>query len=135
METIISFLKRRWWSFVPLMVCIGVWLSIWMVFGVDYQEDNLLFDLADLTLLSIPGSFSLLFVRKSTVVKWSIFAVVYFLLSFFILNQSDPSSRMFGSERAWNSFSLGILFSIITIFWSIIHTLILRHRDKKNMGK
>ena len=87
--------------------------------------------LADLASLAIPGSLVLLFVRKKVVLVWTIFAIVYLFISLAFLYTCDTSSGMFGSQRGDWSFILGIALSVITAFWAITHTLILRHKEKK----
>lgn len=41
MEKIFSFFKRRWWSFIPLIVCVCVFFFFWKL-NVYEHEDNLL---------------------------------------------------------------------------------------------
>lgn len=123
-------MKRRWWNFVPLVVCVGIFLVPRLL--LEYHEDNLIFDFADLGLYILPGSFSLLFARRGTVQVWLPFWVLFMFFTLSFLQGQASGSLMFGSPRGWLGLYLGLAFSLITVLWVIIHTLIIRHNEKKN---
>ena len=129
METIISFFKRRWWSFIPLLMCVFLFFLSWE-FGENQSKDNLLQTIGGLAFFSFPGTLPLLFVRRRLFNMWSIFAVFYLVFGTIFLSTADSNSWLL-SERAGYTIYLGIGFFIVTFLWSIIHTLILRHLEKK----
>ena len=134
MENIISFFKRRWWNFVPLVVCLVVGFLVTQRIPVPIPKNDLIRILIGMIFFSIPGSIALLFVRKQTIQIWAIFALCYFIVAIVeIASRDNSNSGWWGwSEQSVHLIDWGIAFSLITILWSIIHTLILRHKEKKN---
>lgn len=131
METIISFFKRRWWSFAPLLLCVCVFLiSWWLRFSPNFHEDSISVSIGGFALLLIPGTVALLFTRKEVIKAWSLFAVLYFIITLVFLSTQNAYGWI--SPRGMYGVWLSASLSVITIFWSIIHTLILRRQDKKN---
>ena len=87
-----------------------------------------------LLLMSTPATIFLFFVRKQVIKAWSIFALLYMFFGvFFILKQDDYSGGLpVGiSDQSYYAISLAMGFTAVTLFWAIIHTLILRHKEKK----
>lgn len=131
METIISFFKRRWWSFAPLLLGVCVFLiSWWLRFSPNFHEDSISVSIGGFALLLIPGTVALLFTRKEVIKAWSLFAVLYFIITLIFLSTQNAYGWI--SPRGMYGVWLSASLSAITIFWSIIHTLILRRQDKKN---
>ena len=128
METIISFFRRRWWSFVPLIIFSGIWF---MFQSFPHKQDSILTTFAVLSLLAIPGSLSLLFVRKQTIKAWILLLAMFALFTVPFLQAQAPIGQMFGSSRGLWALFLGLAFSLITVLWAVIHTLILRYNEKK----
>ena len=99
---------------------------------IEYRESLLIFNVSDLALFCIPGAFSLLFVRKQVLFWWSFSLILFFVVASDTISQANSYAGWWGaSQRDYATLSLGIFFSIFTILWAIIHTLILRHKEKK----
>ncbi len=104
--------------------------------GEENCRDLLIQPLLGITLFFVPGAFSLLFVRKEVIKKWFFFALPYVVGSIlFLSNQEDGAGYFIISPRGAYVIFLGSIFSGITILWAIIHSLIIRHFEKKNLKK
>ena len=131
MEKILSFFKRRWWSFVPLLVCVCIFFLFWKFNEYD-NGDNLLQIIGGFILFSFPSTIPILFVRRQLFNLWSFVVIPLFVVSAVFLSTIDNSPTWFGpTSRGLDIIVFGFSFSVITLLWSIIHTLILRHREKK----
>ena len=136
METIISFFKRRWWSFVPLLVCLCVLSIIVLIWHLQqYPDGNApVYTLGLLVLFSLPATIPLLFVRRRLFNLWYPVALAYLVLgTIFLLGQNSTSGGLpiSISEQFVYAVDLAIAFFVVTFLWSIIHTIILRYNEKK----
>ncbi len=144
MPKIIKFFKQRWLTFLPITLSLSVlffgFLSLplfqEMHCGEENCKDLLIKPLLGITLFFLPGAFSLLFVRKEVIMKWFFFALPYVVGSIlFLANQEDGAGYFIISPRGAYVILLGSIFSGITILWAIIHSLIIRHFEKKKLKK
>ena len=141
METIISFFKRRWWSFAPLLVCLCVWFLSYYTktpkgsyqgwIGANGQNDIVNDPIILFLFFFTPSTFALFFVRKQVVQAWSLFALVYVFAGVMYVIKQNVHIGVFGSSTSFFPLFAGFFLSAITIFWAIIHTLIIRRREKK----
>ena len=76
-----------------------------------------------------PSTIALLFVRRQVIKAWSIFTLLYVFAGVLFLANQEVEGWI--SPRGLYAIFFGVALSIITILWSIIHTLILRHNEKK----
>lgn len=80
----------------------------------------------------IASAVIMLFARFETLKRWSIFAVVYLVVTTIALAFSPVSSGGIGfQERLTVAHLFGILFLIITASWVVIHSIVLRRRERK----
>ena len=80
----------------------------------------------------IASAVVILFARLETLKRWNIFAVAYLVATTIVLAFTPISSGGFGfQERLTVAQIFGLLFLIITILWVVIHTVILRRKEKK----
>ena len=135
------FSKKNLWNISPLLVAGLFWVIGYMF---SYYEP-----LADLLCDRFNGScrysvgfpllvFSqwflgvgivLLFARTEILKRWGIFAILFVLLAVIGLANTSPTQFLY--DRVGMSNIFGALFLAITIFWVVIHTSILRRKEKK----
>lgn len=73
----------------------------------------------------------MLFARWETLKRWSIFAVVYLAATTVALAFTSVLAGGIGfQERLTVAHLFGIVFLIITVLWVVIHTIILRRRER-----
>lgn len=132
-------LNQKRIQLLPLLVVI-VCIGIWYVIDTTSLVGNLCnhtcseaiwAPLSTFALFFLPGAFSLLLVRRKVLGMWSIFLLIYLVGTYFILSSQSYWGSWTGNDRTFYAGELGLAFSVITILWSIIHTLIIRHGEKK----
>ncbi len=124
-----------------LIVCISIGI---LYFNNSLMDDKYcrdgctaaILDSLQILLLSfLPGAISLVFVRRLIVVLWSLFALPYIYISTIFLSHQSIGSSLGPGIRAGYGIELGLALSISTILWAIIHSLIIRHFEKKKLKK
>jgi len=74
----------------------------------------------------------ILFARVEILKRWSIFAGVYLIATTIALAFTNVSAGGFDfPERLTVAQFFGILFLAITVLWVVIHTIILRRRERR----
>ncbi len=147
MDKMIQWIKHKRWQLLPLFMWVCLSLSI-VIFNVLYegkvcktQVDYVTYnDLGCETVVGDPiqtflamAFFSVLplvFVRRVIIFSWLIFVAIYMYISYKILINTHPVGGWF-NDRAFYAAELGLGLSAITILWAIIHSLIIRHYEKK----
>jgi len=71
----------------------------------------------------------LLLARAEVLKRWSIFAILFVPLAVIGLANTSPTQFLY--DRLSMSDIFGALFFTITIFWIVIHTIILWRKEKK----
>ena len=80
----------------------------------------------------IASAVIMLFARLETLKRWSIFAIVYLAATTVVLAFTQVSAGGIGfPERLTVAHLFGIVFLIITVLWVVIHTIILRRRERE----
>ena len=141
MEKIFSFFKRRWWSFVPLCVCVCVWILSYLTkttggsyeawIGMNGQNDIINDPIIFFLFFFTPSTLILLFVRKEIIKSWSLFAIIYVFVGILFIIKQNENIGAWGSSTSFFPGFFGLSLSLVTVLWAIIHTLILRHAEKK----
>ncbi len=141
MEKILLFFKRRWWNFVPMLLCVCVWLLSYLTktaggsyeawIGMNGQNDIINDPIILFLFFFAPSTLILLFVRKEIIKSWSLFTVLYVFVGILFISKQNENIGTWGSSTSFFPGFFGLSLSLITILWVIIHTLILRHREKK----
>ncbi len=74
----------------------------------------------------------LLFARYATLKRWAVFALFYLAITAVVLAYTGMSTGGIGfNERLFMSHVFGVLFLVVTILWVIVHTIILRRRERR----
>lgn len=139
MQKLTQLLKERKLQLLPFivsLVCIGIWYAVDMISFLDSFcghacREAVWSPLSFFALLFLPGSLSLLFVQRKVLRAWSLFLLFYFIGTYLILSSQSYWGSWIGNDRAFYAAELGLVLSVVTILWSIIHTLIIRHDEKK----
>ena len=151
MYKILSFFKRQWVQMVPVgLVLVGILVgTLFSMTALGEEECPIAIDytnyngynagcdvavgipLLSFMLLFLLGSLSLSFVRRKIVGTWALFALPYIYISMIFLSKQSTGSMMGPDARMLYAGELGLALSVITIIWVIVHSWILR---KKNRG-
>ena len=79
----------------------------------------------------IASAVIIFFARLETLKRWSIFAGVYLVVTTVALAFTNVSAGGFDfPERLTVAQIFGIIFLIVTILWVVIHTILIRRREK-----
>ena len=74
------------------------------------------------------------FARSEILKRWAVFSGVYLGASIVALAFTNVSAGGFDfPERLTAAQIFGLLFLIITVLWVVIHTIILRRREKRSV--
>ena len=116
-----------------MLLCLVVFFFSWKL-GFRNQWENLLSTVSMLMLFIFPSTLLILFVRKQILILWSFIVFFVVIAEINYLLSRDTLSHLFGgSDRSQSAFGFGICLFVITLAWSIIHTLILRHQEKREL--
>ena len=146
------FLRNNIWRILPLVVAGAVWTIGYiythqLAFGIcdSPYTDNGYLGCTDSTFYSvgepaiaysqwlIASAVIMLFARLETLKRWSIFAIVYLAATTVALAFTQVSAGGIGfPERLTVAHLFGIVFLIITVLWVVIHTIILRRRERES---
>ncbi len=136
------FFRNNVWRLLPLGAAILLWAIGYMFrfyeplatgvcdsFYGEYCMSAVGTPLLALSQWVIASAVVMLFARFETLKRWSIFVLVYLILTTIALAFSPVSSGGIGfQERLTVAHLFGILFLIVTASWVVIHTIILRRR-------
>jgi len=111
-------------------VCVCVCVCVWFLFWNSHND--LLQIIGGIILFLLPVDIIFLFVQKQVIKVLSLFILLYIFLASIFLSSQDTYRGLFGvSDRSMYALYIGLSLSLITVLWAIIHTLVLRHREKK----
>ena len=118
---------------MPLLVCVSTFLFLQM-FAHVIEGHDFLRVCAGLVLFSTPSVIPILFIRRRLFNLWYPVALAYLVFgTIFLVGQNSASGGLpiSISEQFVYAVDLAVAFFVVTFLWSIIHTLILRHQEKK----
>ena len=138
-----TILKNNVWKILPLGVAICLWTigyifrfyeplatSICDSFYGEYCMSAIGDPMMAYGQWLIASAAVMLFARPETLKRWSIFAGVYLVATTIALAFTNVSAGGFDfPERLTVAQIFGLLFLAITIFWVVIHTILLRRKE------
>ena len=135
-----NFIQEYKWRVAPLVVAIMV-LSVGYIYIYPLQSGICTPDeycVEKITNIGEPAfayskwliiaAFLTLFARETIIRRWALFAAPYLLVSFMLIVIS-PTSSFWGKDAIANL--LGMIFVVLSFIWVGVHSLIIRHHEKK----